>query len=181
MTKIFLALATASTLTVSVAMAQTSNPPSEAQDLTRDWATSVHSSPATSGLAPNESTIAGQTAHQWMASTLKGTQVIGSDDARVGSVNDIVFDRTGSISGVVVGAGGFLGIGAKQIAFPLGSFEIVAGKDGAPDQLKLPMTKGQIAAAPEFKPDELPRTVATGSPARAASGSAGIAPPARSQ
>ena len=34
---------------------------------------------------------------QWLASKFKGTDVIGSDDKKIGDVSDILFDKDGKI------------------------------------------------------------------------------------
>ena len=49
-------------------------------------------------------------------SKFKGTNVIGSDNAKVGDVTDMLFDKNGKIFGLIVGVGGFLGIGEKSVA-----------------------------------------------------------------
>jgi hypothetical protein len=186
MTKTLLVLATASTLTLSHALAQSPSPPSPStppaqssgtSGAASDKATNVQSTPGTSAAAPSAGAITAQTPDQWLATKFKGTQVIGADDAKIGSVDDILFDRTGSLKAVIVGVGGFLGIGSKQVAMPLPSFQVVAGKDGAADQLRLSMTKDQLASAPEFKPYEPPRPTASAPQRPATSGSNPMSPP----
>jgi hypothetical protein len=180
MTRTLLVLATASTLTLSYALAQQSpsapaSPGAAASGQAGEQATKqgtrVQSAPATIPLSP-QGAIAGQTPDQWLASTFKGTTVLGPDDAKVGAVDDLLFDRTGSIKAVIIGVGGFLGIGARQIGLSLSSFEVVVGKDGAADQLKISMSKDQLAAAPEFKPYEPPRSASSAPSRPATSGSA---------
>ena len=182
MTKTFLMLATASTLTLSYAWAQSPAQPSSGNPPAASSSNGATNDMSTSGNAANAGAITAQTPDQWLATKFKGTQVIGADDAKIGSVEDILFDRTGSVKAVIVGVGGFLGIGSKQVAFPLPSLQVVAGKDGAPDQLRLSMTKEQLASAPEFKPYEPPRAAATTPSRPSTSGFSPMsAPPARSQ
>src|SRR5215471_8531335 len=57
--------------------------------------------------------IPSQGADQWVFTRFRGIDVVGPDNASVGSVNDLLFDATGKIIGVVIGVGGFLGIGTK--------------------------------------------------------------------
>lgn len=52
------------------------------------------------------------------AERLKGVEVIGLDINRVGEIEDVLVDRTGRIAAVVIGVGGFLGIGTKSVAVP---------------------------------------------------------------
>jgi sporulation protein YlmC with PRC-barrel domain len=155
MTRTMLALATASTLSLSVALAQ--SPPS---------APPAPSAPAASsemGSAAN--TITAQKPDEWLATRLRGTSVLGSDGVKIGSVDDILLDRSGSIKALVIGVGGFLGIGAKDVAVPFKQFQVVPGTEGKADVLTLSMTKDQLADAEEFKPYEPPRPAVTPGPA----------------
>jgi sporulation protein YlmC with PRC-barrel domain len=141
MTRTLLALATASTLSLSVALAQ--SPPS---------APPAPSAPAASsemGSAAN--TITAQKPDEWLATRLRGTSVLGSDGVKIGSVDDILLDRSGSIKALVIGVGGFLGIGAKDVALPPSAFQVVQGKDSNDVKLKLSMTKDQLKTAADFK------------------------------
>lgn len=54
-------------------------------------------------------------------SKVVGVGVIGADHTRLGDVQDVLLDREGKAQGVVIGAGGFLGLGEKAIAVPFGS------------------------------------------------------------
>ena len=155
MTRTMLALATASTLSLSVALAQ--SPPS---------APPAPSAPAASsemGSAAN--TITAQKPDEWLATRLRGTSVLGSDGVKIGSVDDILLDRNGSIKALVIGVGGFLGIGAKDVAIPFKQFQVVPGTEGKSDVLTLSMTKDQLADAQDFKPYEPPRPAVTPGPA----------------
>lgn len=51
-------------------------------------------------------------------SKIVGVGVIGSDHTRLGDVQDVLLDREGKAQTVVIGAGGFLGLGAKNVAIP---------------------------------------------------------------
>ena len=55
-------------------------------------------------------------------SRMIGVDVIGSDIARLGEVKEVLVDAGGTVSGVVVAAGGVLGIGARDVALPYGAF-----------------------------------------------------------
>ena len=151
MTKTLLALATASTLSLSMAMAQSPTPPAAADT----------AAPKASMTADAGSTIAAQKPDEWLATKFRGTSVLGSDGAKIGSVDDILFERNGSIKALVIGVGGFLGIGAKEVAIPFKQFQVVSGTDGKADVLTLSMTKEQLADAQDFKAYEPPRPAAT--------------------
>jgi len=131
--------------------------------------------------ASAEAPVTSQKPDEWLASKFKGTEVIGADNAKIGSVGDILFDKGGAVKAVIVGVGGFLGIGSKDVALALNSFQVVPGKDGGSDQLKLGMTKDQLASAAEFKPYEPPRPATPAAGLTGAPRPATAPPPARSQ
>jgi putative membrane protein len=57
---------------------------------------------------------------EWRASKLVGVAIYGPDDKKIGSVTDVLIDRQGKAEAVVVGIGGFLGLGEKDVAIPFG-------------------------------------------------------------
>jgi sporulation protein YlmC with PRC-barrel domain len=95
---------------------------------------------------------------QYLASKFKGTDVIGSDDKKIGDVSDILFDKDGKIEAYVVGVGGFLGIGAKDVALAPAAFQVVPGdkSKNASDKLRLSMTKDELKQASNFEPYKAP-------------------------
>ena len=93
-----------------------------------------------------------QTADQHLASKFNGTDVIGADDAKIGDVSDMLFDKDHKVIAFIVGVGGFLGIGAKDVAIDPASFQAVPGKDATDMKLRLSMTKDELKAAPAFEP-----------------------------
>lgn len=54
----------------------------------------------------------------WRASKLPGLGVFGPGNQRVGAISDVLVTRDGHATYIVVGVGGFLGIGAKDVAVP---------------------------------------------------------------
>jgi sporulation protein YlmC with PRC-barrel domain len=64
-----------------------------------------------------------QSANQWRASKLVGLTVYGANNERIGDINDVLVDRNGNAEAVVIGVGGFLGIGEKDVAVPFKSVE----------------------------------------------------------
>ncbi|WP_210497155.1 PRC-barrel domain-containing protein [Microvirga antarctica] len=61
--------------------------------------------------------------HQLLASELIGTKVISANNESVGDINDVVLDRNGQTVAAIVGVGGFLGIGEKDVAVPFAALE----------------------------------------------------------
>ena len=75
--------------------------------------------------------ISAQSQDQWVFSKFKGTDVLGPDNAHIGNVNDMLFDKQGKILGLIVGVGGFLGIGEKNVASDMGAFQPVPYDTGS--------------------------------------------------
>src|SRR5580765_3156857 len=90
--------------------------------------------------------INSQRQDQYLESKFKGTDVIGADQQKIGDVSDILFDKDGKIEAYVVGVGGFLGIGAKDVALAPSAFQIVPGdkSKNESDKLRLSMTQDQL-------------------------------------
>ena len=160
-------------LMIGGAFAQSSTQPS----------TSTNTPAAT---APASGTTAGQMVNaqkpdQMLSSKFIGTDVIGANDEKIGDVSDILFDRNGMVHAYIVGVGGFLGIGAKDVAIEPSSFQLVKGENNAADKLRLSMTKDQLQQAAAFEPySEAPRTTTgSGTPGGMAPRPAGSTAPAR--
>ena len=89
-----------------------------------------------------------------LASDLIGSAVYESsaEDAKsIGDINDLVVSPEGEISTVVIGVGGFLGIGQKDVEVDYGTIEW-ADRDGQ-RWLIANMTREQLEAAPAFDRD----------------------------
>jgi sporulation protein YlmC with PRC-barrel domain len=52
----------------------------------------------------------------WRASKLVGLKVYNNSNENVGSINDMIMDKSGAIKAVVIGVGGFLGMGEHLVA-----------------------------------------------------------------
>ncbi|MBQ0823520.1 PRC-barrel domain-containing protein [Microvirga sp. HBU67558] len=63
-----------------------------------------------------------------MASDLIGTKVVSANNESIGDINDVILDRNGQIMAAVVGVGGFLGIGEKDVAVPFKSLEFMTSQ-----------------------------------------------------
>jgi sporulation protein YlmC with PRC-barrel domain len=134
-------------------------------------AQSPNSPPSSSPLAAAQSTQGGikadivtaQKPDQWLATRFRGTDVIGTDNKKIGNVSDILFDKTGKIEAYVVSVGGILGMGAKEVALAPSSFDVIQGQNGAPAKLKLSMNQDELKQAQNFTPYEPPRPTTTGS------------------
>ncbi len=109
LTKYAIAGVAASVLLTSVAFAQS---PSANTD------TATTAAPA----APSDtSSLKGS----WRTSKLVGLNVYNDSNEKVGSINDLLTDKSGDIKAVVIGVGGFLGVGEHLVAVPLDKVKFV--------------------------------------------------------
>ena len=105
----------ASALLASVAFAQT---PSATTDTTTKAAPST---PMTTSATTDMSTMKGN----WRTSKLVGLNVYNDSNESIGSINDLLTDKNGDIKAVVIGVGGFLGIGEHLVAVPMDKVKFV--------------------------------------------------------
>ena len=117
--------------------------------------------------------------NQMMASDLRGASVYTLGNEGVGDIDDLLIDTKGEVVAMIVGVGGFLGMGQKHVAIPFDAFEIIdkagasvsgsgaerqpatapsarTGQIGVlrPERIVLHgMTKADLMAAPDFRKD----------------------------
>ncbi|HEX2724473.1 MAG TPA: PRC-barrel domain-containing protein [Beijerinckiaceae bacterium] len=80
---------------------------------------------------PQGQFVAQQQQGQWLASKLIGTRVVGANNETIGDVNDVLLDRSGTAQAIVIGVGGFLGIGEKDVAVPFNALEFASAREMA--------------------------------------------------
>ena len=70
--------------------------------------------------APSTTAAAASTSFQgdWRASKVVGLNVYNEQNENVGSINDLLMDKSGSVKAAVISVGGFLGMGAHLVAVP---------------------------------------------------------------
>ena len=104
--------------------------------------------------------VKGQTPGQWLAKDrLIGSQVLNKDGQIIGTIDDLIVNPiTNQVSGVILGAGGFLGVGTKQVGVQLSAL-VFTTKDGKA-VLSLPAaTKEVLTAVPAFARAEPKKSV----------------------
>ena len=97
-----------------------------------------------------------QKADDILASTIIGKSAVNSQDEAIGDVNDLVTDRSGKILAALIGVGGFLGIGEKDVAVRFEDIKLT--RDGSNNaKVVLNVSKETLASAPDYKTlDEQP-------------------------
>lgn len=61
----------------------------------------------------------------WRASKLMGLDVYNDNNEKLGDVNEIILDKSGKVTAVVIGVGGFLGMGEHDIAVSMDKLKFV--------------------------------------------------------
>src|SRR5882757_6974222 len=61
----------------------------------------------------------------WRASKVAGLNVYNDNNESVGSINDLLMDKSGSVKAAVISVGGFLGVGARLVAVPYDKIKFV--------------------------------------------------------
>jgi sporulation protein YlmC with PRC-barrel domain len=74
------------------------------------------STTTTSSTATRADTTAASYQGDWRASKLVGLKVYNEANENVGSINDLLTDKNGALKAVVIGVGGFLGMGEHLVA-----------------------------------------------------------------
>src|SRR5262249_46142526 len=81
------------------------------------------------------------------ANKLIGRNIKNPAGETVGDINSVAIDKDGKVRSVIVGVGGFLGIGEKNVALPWESLTV--SNDG--ETVMANVTKDQLKALPEHK------------------------------
>ncbi|WP_205790312.1 PRC-barrel domain-containing protein [Microvirga makkahensis] len=116
----------------------------------------------TGGAAPGAGSPAGNVnfiqtrdPEHFRTSDLIGRDVYGANNEDIGEINDVLVDRSGRVTAVVLGVGGFLGIGEKDVAVPMQALQFQmntaantagAGNTGAGNTANTPATTGSTGA-----------------------------------
>lgn len=90
-------------------------------------------------------------AGQWFASDYIGSPVYDANGEEVGEVDELVVDQNGTVVAVIIGVGGFLAVGDKDIAVPLVAARLV-DREGNP-RVVTDYTRADLERAPAFSRD----------------------------
>lgn len=92
-----------------------------------------------------------QAPDQVSANTYIGQSVYNASNESIGSVNDLILKKDGGMVAAIVGVGGFLGIGEKNVAVPMDKITIAQNTQDGSVKLTTSETAESLKAAPEFK------------------------------
>ena len=84
-----------------------------------------------------------------LATSFIGSSVYTASNENVGDINDLIFDNKGAIQAVIVGVGGFLGMGEKDVAMPLDKITVTRDETNA-IKLTIQASREDLEKAPAF-------------------------------
>jgi sporulation protein YlmC with PRC-barrel domain len=91
------------------------------------------------------------------ANSFRSDELLGADlmsrsgDETIGTISDLVIDENGQIAAAIVEAGGFLGLGKKDVAISWSSIERRLNEQGDGYDFSVDTTKDALKDAPEYK------------------------------
>ena len=101
---------------------------------------------------PANTFIKSQQSNQYLArQRLIGAKVVNKDGVSVGDIEDLIVGDGGRIEAVVMGVGGFLGVGKKTVAVRFGALKITT-TDGKTTVSLPAATKEMLGAVEAYQP-----------------------------
>lgn len=91
-----------------------------------------------------------QESDDWLASSLIGKAVVNAENESIGHINDLVTGEDGQIVAALIGTGGFLGLGEKEVALRYEDLRIVRDEDNDVTVMAN-VTGDTLASAPDFE------------------------------
>ncbi|MCI5075737.1 PRC-barrel domain-containing protein [Oricola sp.] len=88
--------------------------------------------------------------NQFRSTELVGHTVVNAQDETLGDINDLVISSEGELEGVIIGVGGFLGLGEKDVGIRYEALTVTENVEAGDITLTLDMTREQLENAPEF-------------------------------
>jgi sporulation protein YlmC with PRC-barrel domain len=91
-----------------------------------------------------------QASDDWLASNLIGQSVYNAKNENIGDINDLVTDRDGKIVAVLIGSGGFLGLGEKDVAVRFEDLKLARDENNS-IKVVADLSKETLASAPDYE------------------------------
>lgn len=135
--------------TTADAPAATPAPVAPAEDSAATEAPATQGADDTQTAAIDRSTLTEIPSGEVRSDDLVGTTVYGADDANVGKIGDVVLSSDGQVDSIIMDVGGFLGIGAKEVAVGMDNLAFMQDTDGN-KYLYTQFTKEQLEAQPAY-------------------------------
>lgn len=160
MSKLLIGLSTAAIIAASPALAQTTQEqmkpkPNAEVNRSTDGATAVQpkdviSKQKTYSSDQTVTKSAAVSVEMFRASTLIGAPVKNGADQSIGDINDLMIGADGKVAKVVVGVGGFLGLGERNVVLTMDDINLSFDKNGTL-VVGTSMTKAELEALPAWE------------------------------
>jgi sporulation protein YlmC with PRC-barrel domain len=121
-----------------------SGTPSQSSDVPKSLSPSATAAQETSPF------LVKQDASELLAANLIGQTVMTVNNESIGEVTDLITDKDGKILAVLIGAGGFLGIGQKDLAIRFQDIKVTRDENNDLT-VTANVTKGMVAQAPDYQ------------------------------
>ncbi len=146
------ALAPAFAQTNNAAPATPAAPTAPAESNTMAPAAGAPAAGSTTSAAADAPYLTEQAETQVSANDYIGKQIYNANNESIGNVNDLILEENGGLVAAVVGVGGFLGIGQKDVALPMSKVSLTRDAENNNDvRLTTTETAEALQSAPEFK------------------------------
>lgn len=124
--------------------------PAAQEDMAEEAAPAEETTATAAARATPAAVIEAQTEGQVRADELMGMTVVSADGQEVGEVSDLIFNEEEKLSGIVVGMGGFLGIGQKLVGVDWSQAELQTDPQSEKERVFVGLTAADLEAAPDF-------------------------------
>ena len=87
---------------------------------------------------------------EWRANKMIGVKVTNAAGETIGDINELLMNKDGMVETIVIGVGGYLGLGERHAAIKYSMLQLTRGANDSPSA-RLSLTKEQLKAIPEWK------------------------------
>ena len=145
-------------LGLTPALAESQNPANDSQDQPAlqqpaqpsEAPQSIMPAPSAAVASNSAQFLNKQESDDWLASNLIGKSVVNAQDESIGEINDLVTDQSGKIVAVLIGTGGFLGIGEKDVGVRFQDLKLA--RDANNDvKVIANLSQETLASAPDYE------------------------------
>ncbi len=114
---------------------------------------------ASNKTAAADSAVSAHREGEWRASKLVGVNVYNDANEKIGDINDVILDKAGRVENVVLGVGGFLGMGEHYVAV---AYDKLKWSNEPPRSTTASTTTSYTTNRPATNVDSSARTAADG-------------------
>jgi sporulation protein YlmC with PRC-barrel domain len=102
---------------------------------------------------PTNSPAIPSPATEWLASNVYNASIYDKNEQKIGDLTDLIIEKDGRIKSAIIGVGGFLGVGQKDVEIPFTDLKMMTRNNK--NWLALDRTKDQLQSAPTFDKSSL--------------------------